>query len=459
MMFNIDIESTAEIMGSLSSASKSRRTSDLFSSNIEIQVRRHQTFRPRAKNHDYPLVVSVDPLGTDEFFADLATYHSNQLPISAYCHIITEEIRDYFDPTTPEITPDVELTNRFRLACMGLALGEVVISSFGASDDLAVLSYAACRRSLGYIVARNNALHKGTNPKTIINRWIRLRELTGLPVTKQAIEVLTALQGATSRESDRETSDLLHSSLKTVLNEFIDARTDGQSIEESLTGIYPSLVRILPEFDGKFDDRMSVFLTSIELIQSESRGRLNDSFAVGYLCNKLLPGSFDHNRVLIRLFDFFPAALIWYGIFCTTSKQFDIRSFGNGLILKLLRDVHMPFFYTQRPQCDISLDELEILSRTRLKSDLIKPIQQRIASIALAPGVDILSRFRTESESPFKAPPTQNTRTISSAEISRTRLLLEEALILISRIDSHDISQLESQATKKRTRKSSSSEK
>lgn len=452
-MFNIGIESTAEIMGSLSSASKTRRTSDLFSSNIEAQIRRHQTFRPRTKNHDYPLVVSVDPFGTDEFFADLATYHSNQLPISAYCHIVTEEIRDYFNPIAPDITPEVELTNRFRLACMGVALGEVVISSFGASDDLASLSYAACRRSLGYIVARNHALHKDTNPKTIINRWIRLRELTGLPVTKQAIEVLTELQGTTSRESGRDLSDLLHSSLKTALNGFINANTNSQSLEESLIGIYPALASILPAFDGKFDDRMSVFLTSIELIQSESRGKLNDSLAAGYLCNKLLPGTFDHNRVLIKLFELFPAALIWYGIFCTTSKQFDIRSFGNGLVLKLLRDVHMPFFYTQRPQCDISLDELEILSRTRLRTDLIKPIQQRIASIALAPGVDILSRFRAESETPFKGTPTQNTTTISSTEISRTKQLLEEALALISNIDSHDTSRFELETTKKRTRK------
>jgi hypothetical protein len=458
MMLNISIESTAEIMRSLSSGYKSRRSSDLFSSNIEIQIQRHQTFRSPKSSNQYPLVVELSDSSREEFFADIATYHSNQLPISAHIHIITEQIREYFNPKSPDISPETNFIDSFKLACIGAALGEVLISSIGASDDLATISYAACRRSLSYVVARSHALYPSVSNKQIIDRWIRLRKLTGLAVTTQITEVLEELQNAIIYSSQAKKKSSLHSSLGLALKDLISGHKGLHSLhnlEISLVELYPGLTDTLPAFEDKFDDRMNIFLKSISFIQNTSQGSQNDSFTVGYLCNKLLPGSFDHSRVLVKLLDFFPSALIWYGIFCTTSKKFDLSGFGNGLFLKLIRDVQMPFSFAQRPQCDICLDELEVLSRTTVKNELIKPIQQRVASIALAPGVDILSRFKIENEVSFRTSAPLTESIARSESLSQTKRHLEEALILLSKLSSRNDVPSPDQAsiTKKRPRK------
>jgi hypothetical protein len=143
---------------------------------------------------------------------------------------------------------------------------------------------------------------------------------------------------------------------------------------------------------------MTVFLKGVEEVQRSSHGDETDSLAVAFLCNSILPGSFTHGRVLGRLAEFYPSALIWYGVLTATSETFDIQNFGSGLIAKLFRDVGQRFSFDERPLCDLSLDEFEVLARATIKTESIKSSQQKTALVALLPGIDVLSRVLPDEE-------------------------------------------------------------
>jgi hypothetical protein len=224
---------------------------------------------------------------------------------------------------------------------------------------------------------------------------------------------------------------VLNARVASSLAAHVSESDTSNGFEGALLGCYPHLNGILGEFDGPFDARMSVFVKGVEAIQRSMKGQETDSLAVGYLCNRILPGSFAHSRVLVRLVEFFPSALVWYGMFCATSPGFDAYQFGNGIFAKLSRDISRPFSFAQRPQCDLSLDEMEVLMRTSAKSEAIKPIQTKIAAVALLPGLDVLSRFTPEEDDAgHKEPPAMRSGAADGKFMLVVRLLDEATSLL-----------------------------
>lgn len=450
MKFKPKFELISEMMLAWSKNRSETPNSDLFSSNFDDKNRRYDTYRPEDRLCDFPFVISLASSINDDFFADLATYHVDQIPISAYSHIITAEMRDWFNPDNPDIVPKVNLYDHYMLACLGVGLGEVLTTGVSVTGESDSITYSACRRSLGYSVARSKALNNEFDTRIIINRWKRLRNLTGLSVSTQSIKVLSTLQALSYSDSTSAENLLLHATVKNALKKLIHLNDSVFFVEESLGALYPDLISIFPLFNEKFDDRMSVFLQSIELIQKFSQGIDNDCLAVGFLCNKLLPGSFEHYRIMIKLTELFPSSLMWYGIFCTTSKEFNINKFENGLFLKLMRDISMTFTYMKRPECDISLDELEVLSRINFNGELIKPIQERVAVVSIAPGVDILSRFKHQNISQSKTGVEETFFVLKKEYVVRTTKLLEEALTMLGEFSRNDPTSFHKNYQKKR---------
>ncbi|AXW63600.1 hypothetical protein CJO94_17125 (plasmid) [Ralstonia solanacearum] len=207
---------------------------------------------------------------------------------------------------------------------------------------------------------------------------------------------------------------------------------DAGLLASVLVELYPATKGYFDDLRGSFDGRMTAFTQVVEVIQASSRGMRVDEIAVAFACNRILPGSFAHTRVLARLVEFFPAALVWYGFFAALAKPTASQQLSPGLLAKLERDLLDPFSFEQRPRCDISLEELEVLSRASLRAEAVKPSQQRALLVALLPGVDIYTRFGSEGES-------ADDRVRRDAEADalhgRVSRLLEEALYALKKAD------------------------
>lgn len=407
---------------------------DLFSTTITSSVRAHQTFRSSSGAEQLPFVVIPAESELDDFFATVATYYPSQSPLTAYMHVLGNDIRECFDPAQPNIIPDSCGLNRRQLARLGACLGETALAALGSSEAALNPSYSACKRSLGYAIARTVALYPSFDAKVTHDRWERLRHLTGLAVSQDSVLAVSTIHDAASDSNAPWDESFLSPQLSAALVTHIKGSSENNMVQNVLLECYPRIREIEMDINGPFDARMGHFLRAVEVIQSSSQGAETNSLAVAYFCNRILPGSFAHVKVLVRLVEFFPSVLVWYGMFCSTSTEFNARHFGNGLFEKLGRDMSQPFSFAQRPQCDLSLEELEVLMRASIKPEVIKPIQQKIASVALLPGLDVFSRFAPDDDGHGGRDYPAMKVEISDERLTRATQLLDEAASLLHQL-------------------------
>lgn len=436
MKFKTRQESISEILGPEANAGTSRASADLFSTTLTGSARVHQTFRLTSDDaHVLPQVIIPAEFDLDDFFATVATYYHRQSPITAYVHVLGKDIAECFDPARANISPDSGSSNRTRLALLGACLGETAITAHKSGEEvLGPPPYSACKRSLGYTLARTVALYPNLDVNLATQRWERLRRLTGMAVSYAAVQAVRTVHAAACGGAARLEDGAEGGALQSALASYMATPDAGDALQYAILGCYPRLNDLASEFDGPFDMRMNVFLKVVEGIQDATRGSELDSLALGYFCNRIQPGSFAHSRVLARLVEFFPSALVWYGVFSATSPGFEFRYFANGLFAKLGRDISLPFSFAQSPQCDLSLDELDVLMRAAVKAEAIKPIQQKIASVSLLPGLDVLSRFTPDDDSHGGREFAPIRSGIADERLTQATRLLDEAVSLLSQL-------------------------
>jgi hypothetical protein len=434
-MLKRDLESMSEILGA-SAQRASPHSADLFSSSLSRTTKRHETFRLQpADGLLFPNVIVPASGDVEDFFASVATYYQEQSPLSAVVHILSGETANLmFRQYDPSNTSILRLSRPSRIAALGAAIGEAALAGIEAHDVSASISYAACRRTLAFSLCRAKYLYQSTlQPDIFTKRWSRLRKLTGLNVSAAATDAVLCAH-ASGVGGSKGASNLPH--IEPTLSEALRALatrddSDDNLLVPALVELYPAMKQFLNDLKGAFDGRMTAFTRLVESIRAGSRGIRTDEIAVAFSCNRILPGSFAHVGVLASLVNVFPAALIWYGFLATLSGRHAPQQLNLGLLAKLERDLLEPFSFEQRPRCDISLEELEVLSQAPLRAETIKPTQQRVLLVALLPGVDIYTRFGIESDAIGE-------RVRHSAEADdqyrRAVRILEEALYSLKRV-------------------------
>jgi hypothetical protein len=403
---------------------------DLFSASYTKDEKLVKTYRvEQSDSISLPNVIVPQSDTLEDLFATVATYYPDQSPITALIHVLDGEMERSLDHSaTPEPRSCDGLDSRYRKASLGAALGEAVLAGLSVSESVSSTpSYSAVRRTLAFTLGRCQHLYKDLVPfEHLSKRWMQLRDMTRLGYTQPVVSAVLRVHELV-RPSSAKLSDFADIELIQGVQAFVRGDDlDGKHIEAVIRKCYPGTAAHLRELTGVFDDRMKAFIRLVEIIQSKSLGTEIDEVAVAFVCNRILPSSFSHVGVLLPLIEFFPAALVWYGFFSTLSKPSKSTSVNFGLLLKLERDLFEPFSYKQRPRCDISLDELEVLSRVGLRSEIIKPTQQRVLLVSLLPGIDIYTRFGGESETSSDLLARRNA--LTTATHDRVAALLQEAL-------------------------------
>lgn len=431
-MFRQGFESLSEIIGS-GSDELGRRNSDLFSSTLAKSGKRHETLR--ASQEDgliFPNVVLPADFDAEDFFVSVATYYPNQSPLTAFVHVLSKETAEHFrawSDGNAKRMPEVASDRRY-LASLGAAMGEAFLAGLSSAEGGVGPTYSACKRSLAYTLCRAKTLYPLCGIDYVAQRWIRLRHLTGLGVTASVVSALQLMHELLFGGYSQNNTSRLPTQLQSAIAEYSRSSLDDDGLSRIIVGMYPQFEPHVGGLNGPFDARMKAFTQLVELVHVSPHGAEADSLTVAFLCNQILPGSFAHAKVLAKLVEFYPTALVWYGMFCASSKDFVPSQFNFGLILKLVRDISHPFSFESRPSCDIALDELEILMRLVLKSESIKPTHQKIALVALLPGVEVFSRFSAEDDHVGER---ERGRRLEEAEElnSRVGTLLEDALMLL----------------------------
>ena len=407
---------------------------DLFSSSFSGGGQPFDSYRPAIPDGiPFPHVIVPRSGDIEDLFATVATYYSDQSPLTALVHVLSPETASLMTlEQSPVRDNGYERQRRYRRASIGAALGEATLTGLGSPDGSGdPPSYSAVRRTLAFTLGRSQHLYGEQFPVgRLAERWIRLRDLTGLSYSRPAVDaVLRAHEVASDRGIQKSKRPDTDADFYWAVHAFVAGDdSDGDHLETVIANSYPEATRFLRDLSGVFDGRMRAFTRLVESIQAHSRGQEIDEIAVAYVCNRILSSSFAHVGALVSLAQFFPAALIWYGFFSALTKPSKTSSLNPGLLLKVERDLVEPFSFEQRPCCDIALDELEVLSRVAMRTDVIKPTQQRALLVGLLPGIDVYSRFGSETD-----PSADRIRrdAESSAMQERATDLLQEALELL----------------------------
>lgn len=430
-MLTQDFETISEIFGLFTHGEASRNRELLAYSKVGIE-KRHETFRSKPEDGiTLPHVILPEAGDTEDFFATVATYYQDKSPISALAYVLGGDTVNLFDQQHKTLEMRFTNNNRmFRIACLGAAIGEATLAGLATRAPSGEATYSSCRRTLAFALCRATLLFESElQPESLAEKWITLRKLTGLKVSPPVSEAVLLVNEFASGSIRSSRLSILDNQLREVLRK-LSSRVDHNNdlLVSVLTDLYPGTSRFFREMNGVFDGRMFAFTRLVDAIQANSRGTRIDEIAVAAACNLILPGSFAHTSVLEKLVEFYPAALVWYGYFSAISGASASQMPNSGLIAKLERDLLEAFSFEQRPRCDISLEEFEVLSRTQLRAENIRPSQQRTLLVSLLPGVDVYTRFGTESDTVAERP----RREEETAELhERLSVLLEEALFTL----------------------------
>ncbi|MFA6310746.1 MAG: hypothetical protein WCV99_01780 [Sterolibacterium sp.] len=426
-------ETLSEILIAGVQRDNSPRT-DLFSSSFPAGERSFDCYQSTIPDGlSVPHVIVPRSGDLEDLFAAIATYYPDQSPLTALAYVVTpESVSAVMRERNPSPDNDRERHGRNRRAMIGAALGEAALAALGVPEGSGGLpSYSVIRRTLAFALARGYQLYgEQASTRQLASKWTRLRDITGLPHSQSTVQaVIRAHEVASGRMIQESTVVDRNVDFFRAIDGLVAGHDpDGDDLNKAIAALYPEAERFLHELSGVFDGRMRAFAQLVQTIQLYSRGREFDEIVVGYICNRILPSSFAHSGALVPLAQFFPAALVWYGYFSLLTKPAKTSSLSAGLVLKLERDLVEPFSLEQRPRCDISLDELDVLSRATMPAEAIKPTQQRALLVGLLPGVDVYTRFGSDADRSVE-------RARRDAEMStlhrRVTDLLQEALGLI----------------------------
>lgn len=404
---------------------KEKKTEDLFSSVKTQEQIAHLCIYEDKDVLRFPTSIVPGNDDLESFFADVATYFPEQAPISAYAHILDSS-------ALLSLESDLKARDkRFRdkrslNAFIGLIFAEVFSTQKGGGTQSSFLGYASSKRTFSFCAARAALLYSNLPISRIATRWVEIREMTGMGSSPEAVAAINW-----SIELIRGKLPTIEDPLLREFAELIDSYFKKRASREKLTShfslLYSGISEIVPLLNATYDNRIEVFSAILKKIRENSKGTVLDAIAAAFFCNLILPGSFSHASVIERLGANLPHCVLWYGLFAGSSDEFSLTSLAGGVGQKLLRDLTLPFDLAQRPACDLSFEEYEVLSRLPLKAEILKPTQAKAILISLIPGVEVYVRSVGDDDESVDKFAISNMLAERNARLSRVRELIRHA--------------------------------
>jgi len=406
---------------------------DLFSFNKGSREQvRHQCFWARGELMGLPNAVIPTNYDLESFFADIATYYPAFAPVSAYAHVLTADVAPALELTDQSEMLSPNLDEHSVKSTIGLAIGETLTAGANLTVQQEAITYAACRRTLAFSLARAAGLYPGYAPKAVAEKWLRTREIARMETPVQLAAAILWISSLQHHQSENIPESMSTSMLQGQLARVLRGKTRQEVLIDEFALLLPAIRTHAAQMSGAFDGRINAFTRIADIVATSDLSAEIGATYLGYFCNQLLPGSLTHFKVLTPYLSRYPSALVWYGLFAGLSSQFDWRGIYSGLGLKLARDLTAQFSFSDRPTSDISFEELEVLSRLPLRNSILKPTQQRACAVALMPGLDVYVRMSMADEQGGGAVADASDRQQQTRREQRLIALLQEALSVVS---------------------------
>ncbi|SCZ31984.1 hypothetical protein SAMN02787148_10935 [Burkholderia vietnamiensis] len=378
--------------------SERRQPSDLFSAIGMSGPVLHQCFWSSSSDFlNLPNVIAAMGDDLETIFADVATYYGNVSPLSAYVHVVKEDLLSQIGLRGKRYqSPKFDISSRMLGVLVSLIFGEAEATRRIGSLAPAMASYSACKRTFSYVLARTVILYPTFDIDDVLHKWLLARQLSRMDSPTYLIKLISRIGIGLSAQSRPMHDDEL---LPRRVFDYVRGDATSEEIAEALVSTYPGLANTVSVFSGVFDHRMQAFNAVVkEVLSSETRGSEFGSICLAFFANAISPGSYAYAELLNDFIKKYPSVHIWYALFSGTSKEDSWQSMGEGVGKKIARDLIQPFSLEERPRSDISIDELVVLSRAQISQLGIKPVHQKSILVSLLPGVDTYVRLSNEGD-------------------------------------------------------------
>lgn len=146
--------------------------------------------------------------------------------------------------------------------------------------------------------------------------------------------------------------------------------------------------------------RVSVFEKIIQILETDKSIDKNlISFIAAYLATQVSPGSLKYINLLQPYTFNYPSIFLWYGFLTGLYKNSEINNYSEGFGWRIQKDLFLKNELLQSPECDISIDELEIIRRsnpTYIKN--IRTENNSYIRIEVAPDIVLPLELLTEEK-------------------------------------------------------------
>jgi len=374
--------------------------------------------------NSFPLVISPLDGDLDSFFATVASYYPEIICVSALAHVLDADgMKAYVKHQSQSLSERPQASLSFLSA---LIIGEALAAT---RDGLMTEdpSYSDCVSTLAFAQARASVIFGTIDAEvTCARNWLRLRALTSIPLPSTSTELICSIARLTRIGSWKISSHGKFSlAISRYLRRLLSADTSASDcIFDAIRDFSIIDQESIAGLNGPFDSRLSSYLSSMKQVgDSKLLSNEESSFLVAFLCDRIQPGSLAHTNLLRKTSEVFPTSLVWYALVSMGGGSTDAL---GALRMKLERDIGRSFSFNDRPSCDVSIDELEVLNRLPLRSSMLKPSSERSLLVSLLPGVEVPWRFRDPSAVAMR-------RHSRSPNSTRAAKLLREAIDLLQR--------------------------
>ncbi len=321
-------------------------------------------YDPMKGGRHLPSAIIVDRQDQKDFLAWINTYVPSIRPLTAYSRVSDRQTA--LDFLAFHNSPSL---GRLEGACLGMIIGETV-TYVGKSRSLRNITHAACLSTLSFTIARAAGISLERRfISEIETRWSRTRELLGassLPIDARAVQAAWSVIGHLSEgkidlPSWQPPSQVVLESCSQILS---SGEVNHSELER--------LSREVPEFDifrnelsRPREERLSLFERAINTIsRSQTKSNFAAEFLCGYLASAISPGTLDHLHVVLPHVNAVPSLIIWYGLCAGLSSRDNLCAGLNGLVRRVQRELFRESDFLQTPSCDISFEELQIISKS-----------------------------------------------------------------------------------------------
>ncbi len=307
-----------------------------------------------------PTAVILQGENWREFFAWTSTYLSSFRPLSAYCRVADVTTANYF--LKESVNPKL---GRLGGACLGLIFCEALTRLEGRRE-FRQLSPSICADTCSYAFARAMAIGVLNKMFSVIaDSWFAARDITKQPPPqlgrdhlKMPWAILLSLHSA-----DAYSKNFVNPP-QALIACCMDIYAQGDIQNDhwrSLVDDQYELTNLRMQLTGPREERVNHVEKALKVLQDRHSKTMSDEFICGYLVSKVAPGTIDHIGLLLPYLRTFPSAILWYGLCAGLLKDSNIQYYSGSLGQRILRELLRNESFLERPRCDISLAELEVV--------------------------------------------------------------------------------------------------